>query len=150
MGLLKYKVSDYEIAESQTVAEANLLLETIRTPIDYTLELDSKRARKCISKKAAALSRLMKDSGDSGKALMQLSDSLSTFQDAGSETLTNGLHIGAMVFAIIEFFRIPLIYLTAYLLNEKVPINVNNNSRWLYSTFLVTTHPYRPLRDVQG
>ncbi|WP_156413551.1 hypothetical protein [Legionella hackeliae] len=39
--------------------------------------------------------------------------------------------------ALVDFFRIPLIYLAAILIGQKPPITLNKNARWLYSAVLL-------------
>ena len=56
---------------------------------------------------------------------------------AGSVSLLNNFNFGGIILAAIDFVRIPLIYLGAYLLNEKVPISLSKNLRFIYSGVLL-------------
>lgn len=49
----------------------------------------------------------------------------------------NGFQWAGLGLALIDFFRIPLIYLAALLIGQKPPITLNKNARWLYSTVLL-------------
>lgn len=48
-----------------------------------------------------------------------------------------GFQWSTVVLALIDFFRIPLIYLAAALLGQRLPISLSKNARWLYSTLLL-------------
>lgn len=38
---------------------------------------------------------------------------------------------------VADFFRIPLIYVTAYIAGEKIPFTLGNNARWVYAVALL-------------
>lgn len=47
--------------------------------------------------------------------------------------VTSAFRLAAIVIALIDFIRIPLIYLAAWLLGQKLPITLSQNAKWLYS-----------------
>ncbi len=124
---------EFEIAN--TVFEANVILEEIVRPIDYDLVCSSaKKDPEKASKKIIFASEVIKTTGDSGKAMMQIGSAIRTFSNVTpTESLTQGVSVGSIVFAALDFLLIPFVYLTCYLLNEKVPANRGNNAKWLYS-----------------
>ncbi|WP_182351347.1 hypothetical protein [Legionella sp. PC1000] len=129
-------VREFEIAN--TLFEATEILEEIQRPIDYDLELSTRKKSKKFLKKILFLSQIIKTTGDSGKAMMQIGSSVRTFNNIKpTESLTHGLNIGTIIFAALDFLLIPFIYLTAYLLDGKAPVNRSNNARWLFSAIVL-------------
>ncbi|ASQ44835.1 AAA family ATPase [Legionella clemsonensis] len=55
-----------------------------------------------------------------------------------AETAGKGFQWAGLGLALIDFFRIPLIYLAALLIGQEPPVTLNKNARWLYSTVLLT------------
>ncbi|KTC94448.1 hypothetical protein [Legionella erythra] len=49
-------------------------------------------------------------------------------QAAGS-----GFHIAGAALSVVDFVRIPAVYLAAFIVGEKVPITLSKTARWLYS-----------------
>lgn len=93
---------EFEIAN--TLFEATVILEEIQRPIDYDLECTTKKRSKKLSKKILFLSKIIKTTGNTGKAMMQIGSSVRTFKNiAPTESLTRGLNIGAIAFAALDF-----------------------------------------------
>ncbi|KTD42602.1 hypothetical protein [Legionella parisiensis] len=130
-------MGEFEIAN--TLYKASVLLEDIQRPLDSDLEISTNRKKpKKFLKKIVSLAQIIKTMGDSGKAMMQIGSSIRTFSKIKpTASLTQGLNIGAIAFAALDFFLIPFIYLTAYLLDGKAPVNRSNNARWLFSAIVL-------------
>lgn len=129
-------VREFEIA--RTLFEATEILEKIQRPINYDLECSTKKRSKKLSKKILFLSKIIKTTGDTGKAMMQIGSSIGTFKNiTPTESLTRGLIIGAIAFAALDFFIIPFVYLACYLLDGKAPVNRSNNVKWLFSAAIL-------------
>ncbi|WP_454781325.1 hypothetical protein [Legionella sp. WA2022007384] len=128
---------EFEITNA--LFEATVVLEEIQRPIDYGVELSfSKADPEKVLKKVLFLSQLIKTTGGSGKAIMQISSSIRTFNNiAPTDSLKLGLGIGSIAFAVLDFLLIPFIYLTCYLLGEKIPADRNNNAKWFASAVLL-------------
>lgn len=128
---------EFEIANTRY--EATEILEDIQRPIDSDLGFFTHRKKpKKFLKKILFLAQIIKTTGDSGKAIMQIGSSIRTFNNIKpTESLTQGLNIGTIAFAALDFFLIPFIYLTAYLLDGKAPINRSNNAKWLFSAIVL-------------
>ncbi|WP_182392323.1 hypothetical protein [Legionella sp. PC997] len=128
---------EFEI--SDTLLEAAEVLEEIQRPIDSEIELlFFKKNPEKVLKKVLLASQIIKTTGSTGKAIMQISSSIRTFNNiAPTESLKQGLGIGAIIFAALDFLLIPFIYLTCYLLGEKIPADRSNNSKWLFSSILL-------------
>jgi len=126
-------VTEFEIANQKH--EATVILEKIQHPIDYdaelsisTLDLDK------VSKKVILVSQVIKTTGDSSKAVMQIGSSVRTFQNIPpTESLTLGLGIGSIFIATVDFLLIPFVYLTCHLLGTKAPVTPENNAKWFFS-----------------
>ena len=56
---------------------------------------------------------------------------------SGLEKAVKGLHFAGLALDIVNFVRIPCIYLAAYILGIKPPITLTNNAKWLYSAVLL-------------
>ncbi|STY28034.1 coiled-coil protein [Legionella wadsworthii] len=129
-------VREFEIAN--ILSEATERLEKIQCPIEYKSIRNFKKKNKKYSKFILFLSHIIKTTGDSGKAMLQIDSSIRTFNDiTPSHSLKFGLNIGAIVLSSLDFFLIPAIYLSCYLLDGKAPISWSNNARWLYSALLL-------------
>lgn len=72
---------------------------------------------------------------ETGNTAVHIGKETNIFID--SPHLDDGFRFGGLAMSIADFFRIPLIYLTAFLLKKKVPFNLNNNARWLYASVLL-------------
>ncbi|ETO92243.1 hypothetical protein [Legionella oakridgensis] len=60
-----------------------------------------------------------------------------THAEHAAKSLSNGFHLAALAFGIINFVRIPAIYLFSWMLGETIPVSLSKNVRWLYSSILV-------------
>ncbi|AWN75680.1 hypothetical protein K8O89_10370 [Legionella anisa] len=127
-----------EFEFANTLFEAIEILDEIQRPIDSDLERFPRKKSKKFLKKIVFLSKVIKTTGDSGKAMMQIGSSIRTFNNlTPTESLTHGLNIGTIAFAALDFLLIPFVYLTAYLLDGKAPINRSNNARWFLSAIML-------------
>ncbi|WP_392538684.1 hypothetical protein [Legionella sp. 227] len=123
---------------ANTIHEAAVILKEIQRSVDYDAELsistfDSDK----VSKKVVLISQIIKATGDSSKAMMQIGSSARTFQNIPpTESLTSGLSAGSIIVAVLDFLLIPFIYLSCYLLNTKIPVTRENNAKWFISGVL--------------
>lgn len=73
-----------------------------------------------------------------GDAVIQIGEHSDGLGDSKStENMAHGFHIGGVAMASIDFIRVPLIYFAAWMLNEKIPYSLNNNTRWFYSAIVL-------------
>ncbi|MCW8398921.1 hypothetical protein OQJ26_08980 [Legionella sp. PATHC038] len=123
---------------ANTIHEAAVILKEIQRSIDYDAELSiSKFDSDKVSKKVVLISQIIKATGDSSKAMMQIGSSARTFQNIPpTESLTSGLSAGSIIVAVLDFLLIPFIYLSCYLLNTKIPVTRENNAKWFISGVL--------------
>lgn len=72
------------------------------------------------------------------EATVKLGSRLNEFHQSGSfEEISHGFHIGGLLLNALNFFRIPFMYLSAFVLGQKVPVTLNNNMRLAYSTVVL-------------
>jgi hypothetical protein len=112
--------------------EANRILQQIQEPFVYT----PKKTREPVAfvKWIPFLSRLLRGADDTGK----IGSSIYALQNsAPPAALNSGLQAGAVSLASIDFFLIPLVYLSSFILDQPVPINITNNARWLYAAVVL-------------
>lgn len=123
---------------ANTIHEAAVILQDIQRSIDYDAELSiSKFDSDKVSKKVVWISQIIKTTGDSSKAMMQIGSSARTFQNIPpTKSLTIGLSAGSIILAVLDFLLIPFIYLACYLLNTKIPVTRENNAKWFISGVL--------------
>lgn len=75
--------------------------------------------------------------------LTQAGDSLSQiaeFEETVADPLlaaTTSFHFSGLILSIIDFIRVPIIYLGFYIAGEKPPFSLSKNARWLYSAVLL-------------
>lgn len=55
----------------------------------------------------------------------------------GLANASSGMHYAGIALDIVNFIRIPVIYLAAAFLGQKPPIKLSNNAKWLYSAVLL-------------
>ena len=60
-----------------------------------------------------------------------------THVSSALRSATHGFQVAGIGFAVIDFVRIPGIYLRALLQGEKPPITLSKNARWLYASVLL-------------
>ncbi|WP_131782577.1 hypothetical protein [Legionella gresilensis] len=73
------------------------------------------------------------DTGENFSALMQLKESLA----AGASIAQSSFHGLRLGLAIIDFVRIPAIFLAAALLGQKVPVTLSKAGKWAYAGAMV-------------
>ncbi len=103
------------------------------------LRYDVLRTRKKSLLEAAALkipmlAKLLRKVDNTGEAVVKVGEDVDFFHDSkATESISHGFHFGGVAMAAFDFVRIPLIYLTAFILKEEIPISLNKNARWAYS-----------------
>ncbi|BCA96956.1 hypothetical protein TUM19329_33170 [Legionella antarctica] len=132
-----------EITAKHTKEYALALLSKIKDPVEYKLTaLTQQTLLRAAAKKIPWLSRFLESVDDTGDAFFKIGDRISSLQDSlhdtpSNQTIGHAFHFGAVAMAAFYFIRIPTIYIAAYMLNEKIPITLDNNARWLYSGVLL-------------
>ncbi len=61
---------------------------------------------------------------------------LAVLRNAASPAMGNAFQFAGLGLAIIDFFRIPIIYLAAAILGERPPFSLSKNARWLYAAII--------------
>lgn len=90
------------------------------------------------AKKIPMLAEFLRKVNKVGEATINLGENIDVFHDTKiTESISHGFHFGGIAIAAFDFIRIPLIYLTALVLKEDVPLNLNNNARWLYAAVIL-------------
>jgi len=76
-----------------------------------------------------------------GSSLTKLGVVNGTFvnAEATAKTLGSGFRFAGMGLAIVDFFRIPAIYIAAWQLGVKIPANRNRNLSWIYASLLLAS-----------
>ena len=115
------------------------LLKAMQVPIDYQLvPLTKKSLLRAAAARIPWLSKISLKVDDAADTAIRIGERVSNVNDSfGNESIAHGFHYAVLVMAALDFVRIPLIYLAAYLLDEKIPFKLSNNARWIYSAFLL-------------
>ncbi|KGP64325.1 hypothetical protein EP47_00310 [Legionella norrlandica] len=116
-----------------------LLQSMQKQPVEYSLiPLEKASLLKKAVKRIPFLTKFLELIDDTGDTVVRIGDRIADLPNIpGKESLNHGFAFGAVAMAGFDFLRIPIIYLAAYLLGEEVPINLNNNARWLYAAVLL-------------
>ena len=112
-------------------------LQQMQEPIDYFEEERTHPAPVSLLHRIPFLSRFIKNAGELGNEVMQLGASVTTFRQSVPDSVLSGFQFGAVALAALDFILIPIVYLSAFILNQKVPISLNNNARWMFSSILL-------------
>lgn len=125
-----------KVAQSSEITQNINLLKAMQEPIHYDLDaLNQETLLRIALKRVPWLSKFMSDLDDTGDAIIKAGERISDLQSHPS--ISAAFHFGGTVMAAIDFIRIPLVYLSAYLLDQEVPVNLDNNARWFYSGALL-------------
>lgn len=128
-----------ELAEKYAHAEKIKLLEAMQEEEDYQVHALNKSevAQKALNK-ISKYSLYLKNVKRTADAVTQIGEHLEDYHDtAHNQEIAHGFHIGSLALSAFNFFRIPFMYLSAYMLNQKIPVTLSNNMRWLYSAVLL-------------
>lgn len=86
------------------------------------------------AKKIPMLSKFLRKLDSTGDAVVKVGEQVDFLHDTkATESISHGFHFGGIAMAAFDFLRIPLIYLAAFILKEKIPLTLNNNAKWLYA-----------------
>lgn len=123
------------IAEKLDKVNVLKKLSAMQEPVDYpAVKLTQQSLLASAVQKIPLLSKYLRNLDETGEAAMMIGERLGDLNDTpGSDSISHGFHFGSVAIASLDFVRIPFIYLAAYVLNQDVPINLNNNARWVYS-----------------
>lgn len=115
------------------------ILQEMQKKPTYTVPIPQrKNAFARIIKKIPMLSKFLHHLDNTGEAIIRVGEQVDfSHSSTENEQIHHGFHFGGVVLAAWDFIRIPVIYLTAYVLKEDVPINLNNNTRWFYAGLLL-------------
>lgn len=90
------------------------------------------------AKNMAKINGIIAQVDESGAAISKLGEQFSSMHHSHiNETVTHGFHLAGFFMSVFNFVRIPAIYLIAYLTNQKIPLTLGNNARWLHATILL-------------
>ncbi|MCW8452084.1 hypothetical protein [Legionella quinlivanii] len=132
------KEKETEIETSTNLWQQKLnKLQRIREPLGITPVPPRKKALVLEALKRIPLfSGFLHSVDGAGNAFSKLA-MVSGNISAPVQSASRGFQIGNAVLSGIDFIRIPLIYLAAYMLGEKPPISLSKNARLLYSAALL-------------
>lgn len=118
--------------------KATDLLGKIRTALNTFFDAPaSNQDTKLLTQKIPFLDDVIENTEDSGKWILQLIRVTNSLIRRRNGALAHQLTLASFGLLVFDFFRIPLIYLAAYLLNEKIPFTLTNKAKWLYSAMLL-------------
>lgn len=120
--------------------EKNLqLLQSMQDTVKYSITpLDKPSLLRIAANRIPWLSKFLQAVDDTGDSVVKIGERVANLPDIpGKESLSQGFSFGGIAMAAFDFLRVPIIYLSAYLLGQEVPVNLNNNARWLYSALLL-------------
>jgi hypothetical protein len=128
-----------ELAEQFELDEKMQILKNIQGDLDYQAQaLNAAALSQAALKKLAVYTGNIKKVKVIGDAIAKVGERADGFHDTiRTEEVSHGFHFASLGIAAFNFFRIPMMYLAAYLLNQKVPFNMSNNARWGYSAALL-------------
>lgn len=108
--------------------------------IQYDIEpLSEETLLDLAAKHIPIISKFLQSVGSSGSALIQAGEQVKLIQPTPLvQSATSGFQFAALILAIGDFIRIPIIYLISFILNKEVPFNLTNNAAWAYSAVLLT------------
>lgn len=128
------------------VNETKALLTEIHNPFTYTpKELSEEKVDEISLKKMSRYARAFKNfkgvAGTAmqvGGAVIQVGESIDDIHHTPQNVeLAHGFHIGAIALTVINFFRIPAMYLFGRLMGQPVPFALSDKLRLGYSTLLL-------------
>ena len=128
---------DFDLARAK---EYHLfLLEEILEKTQFALfGLNHKFLLKNHDKNVPMLAKFLAKFDATGEAAMRIGAKVPVFHASlNSEAIAHGFHVGSVIIAALDFVRIPLMYLSAYVLKEKIPFTINNHARLLYSSIIL-------------
>lgn len=115
------------------------LLKDIQQKVSYDLTLPQKDSLfKKLSEKIPLLGKFLSQANTTGSVIVKAGQEFKTFTDQTATTAASGFfQFGGVALAVLDFIQIPLIYMMAFALNEKIPISLNNHAKFLYSGVLL-------------
>lgn len=124
-------LSDMELAQSLQS------LNEIQAELNYTPKPVAKdKLLLAILNRIPFLTGLLNSFDKAGTAaskLVEVTGHIST----GVQNASTGFQYLGLAIDSLNFIRIPLIYLAAFIIGEKPPINLTNNAKWLYSAVVL-------------
>ncbi|KTC76891.1 hypothetical protein [Legionella brunensis] len=127
------------IGDEEELSEEKFLIRVrgLQRKVKFTgRPLPEKALVLLLLKKLPLLSNFLHSVDGAGNALSKLA-MIRGYAGHTVETASKGFQWANLGLALIDFFRIPLIYLAAAMIGEKPPITLSKNARWLYSTVLL-------------
>lgn len=119
-----------EYAARVTKMQDDLRSLSLCTKAEQEIELSAKNMAK--------INGIIAQVDESGAAISKLGEQFSSMHHSHiNETVTHGFHLAGFFMSVFNFVRIPAIYLIAYLTNQKIPLTLGNNARWLHATILL-------------
>lgn len=111
------------------------ILKKIQEPLVHTHQKEMKPIY--LYKKIPFLTGVIRDASTASIGIIKIDSLICTLRQIDpSPIIKNGLKLGGVFIVGIDFLLIPVIYLSALILNEPVPFSLKNNIRWFYSALL--------------
>lgn len=104
-------------------------LQKMQQAIAY--HVHDKNEPSSVLEKIPFLTRFMRGSSDIANHSIQINSTLRGVSTPSA--IGSGFQFGAVGLAALDFLLIPAIYISAFILNRKVPFTVTNNMKWGYS-----------------
>ncbi|KTD76297.1 coiled-coil protein [Legionella waltersii] len=124
-----------DINEQIDIDKLRAILRKIQAPIHLSF---LRQPTQKVKKNIPFISQFLLGADNPGAVVIDIGQKVSKLPSVTvSSSVTTGFMFGDIAMSIVDFIKVPLVYLSAYLLGEKVPINLNNNARWLYSAILL-------------
>lgn len=119
------------------VQEALVMLKKLQEPVAFELAAREPGLFNAALQRIPWLSRVLQDVEATGGAIIKIGQrTIKLPNTASNNALGHVFHFGSLGLAVLDFARIPIVYLAAFILGQKIPFNLDNNARWLYSTLL--------------
>ncbi len=124
-----------EISEAATLSAAQQQVAEMQQPIRFVPNpLPPDALTILLLEKVPLVSGFLRSVDGTGVSLSKLAYIQGNLEAA---RVNSAFRLAAIAIAFIDFIRIPLIYLAAWLLGQKLPITLSQNAKWLYSAVIL-------------
>ncbi|WP_133127592.1 hypothetical protein [Legionella nagasakiensis] len=127
------------LSEDQQQALLQQLIQ-MQEPIHFKAEPQKRRSKVLTNLRQLPLvSDIGHHIAESGVEVTHLSEIEGVFRhtEHTAKSLSSGFHLAALVFGVIDFVRIPAIYLSSWMMGESIPVSLSKNARWFYASALI-------------
>lgn len=131
--------SNEELNKNLEREKKERLLQDMQNTVSYDLKLpDETSLFKKVATKIPLLAKFLNHANTTGSVILKAGQEFKAFTNNSATAAASGVfQFGGVALAAFDFVEVPLIYLMSFALNEKVPITLNNNARFLYSGLLL-------------